>query len=81
MPTDLNEATIAADAFAWATLLAAQLRFQENHTMKKSILSLAAIVVLSASTLTASAAMSGSNPRPQSSMSGFGAGILLYFGF
>ena len=33
--------------------------------MKKSILSLAVIVVLSASTLPASAAMGGGNPRPQ----------------
>ena len=33
--------------------------------MKKSILTLAAVVVLSASTLPAFAAMGGGNPRPQ----------------
>lgn len=34
--------------------------------MKKSILTLAAVVVLSVSTLPASASIGGANPRPQS---------------
>ncbi len=49
--------------------------------MKKTVFSLAATAVLFASTLTASAAMSGSNPRPQSISPGVVAGVLLYFGF
>ncbi len=64
--------------------------------MKKSVLSLAAIVVLSASTLTASAQMtsqarsgsdprpqarSGSDPRPQSVAGTIYTTVLAYFGF
>lgn len=64
--------------------------------MKKSVFTLAAIVVLSASTLTASAAMGGSAPRPQAMAMGgsaprpqavgtLGGGmlsaIMMYFGF
>jgi hypothetical protein len=60
----------------WANLLAGRNRASRRIIVKKSMLSLAAILVLFASTLTASAqfhatpqAMSGSNPRPQA-MSG-----------
>jgi hypothetical protein len=50
--------------------------------MKKSIITLVALVALSASPLAAHAAMGGSNPRPQSSAtSGVLSGVLLYFGF
>lgn len=50
--------------------------------MKKSIITLVTLVVLSASTFPAHAAMSGSNPRPQSSAnSGMFSGFLMYFGF
>ncbi len=62
--------------------------------MKKPVFTLAAIVVLSASTLTASAAMGGSAPRPQAmggsaprpqAVGSFGGGmlsaIIMYFGF
>ena len=49
--------------------------------MKKSILTLVALIALSASTVPAHAAMGGSNPRPQSSSSSMFLGFLMYFGF
>jgi hypothetical protein len=50
--------------------------------MKKSLITLVAVVVLSVATVPAHAAMSGSNPRPQSSSSsGMFSGFLSYFGF
>ncbi len=53
--------------------------------MKKSAFSLVALAILAASSLTASGAVSGSNPRPQAvasvSFDGVVQAVLLYFGF
>jgi methionine-rich copper-binding protein CopC len=50
--------------------------------MKRFLITLVALVALSVTTVPAHAAMSGSNPRPQSSSgSGMFSAFLSYFGF